>query len=255
MILTCPQCQSQYNLDPGQLGAGGRTVRCVSCNHTWFQPGEEQPLPPEAPPEAPQPADPVFEAILSEVSGGAAPPPAPANEEPAASLYADPAPAVPRPPQPAAPVITHDPFGVGAKAFGGLTFLLWLSLTLLLLFLGQKTVVRHWPSTALLYKSMGFDVKAPGEGIRLSEIVSEQRTEKGGRVLVVEGKMTNMSEGDIPYPALRVALKNAQGEVLKEWKLEAGLTVLSSGEAIPLALHLPDMPGGGAAIEVGVRDK
>ena len=26
-------------------------------------------------------------------------------------------------PQPAAPVITHNPFGVGAKAFGGLTFL------------------------------------------------------------------------------------------------------------------------------------
>ncbi|MCE9508500.1 MAG: zinc-ribbon domain-containing protein [Alphaproteobacteria bacterium] len=236
MILTCPQCQSQYNLDPGKLG-DGRTVRCVSCSHTWFQPSAER----EA---ASKQDDAVFEAILSEVGDSTAPRTKEADGTTQVLRHIS-----------SAPVITYNPLGVGARAFGWLTFFLWTSLTLLFLFFAQNPVVRHWPSMALLYQTMGFNIEAPGEGIRISEIVAEQRLEKEGRVLLVDGKMTNMSEHDIPYPPLHVVLKNMQGVPVKEWELDAGTTVLASGETVPVMLQLPDMPQDGAAIEVGVPDR
>ncbi|MCK4945168.1 MAG: zinc-ribbon domain-containing protein, partial [Alphaproteobacteria bacterium] len=31
MILTCSECNAQYKLNPDNLGATGRTVRCVDC--------------------------------------------------------------------------------------------------------------------------------------------------------------------------------------------------------------------------------
>jgi predicted Zn finger-like uncharacterized protein len=248
MILTCPQCQSQYNLEPGKLGQG-RTVRCVGCSHAWFQPGEE---PIQASVEAPRQDDAVFEAILSEVGDSTAQRAKEADDD-MGGIHAGTTQLLRH--TSSTPVITHNPFGVGAAAFGWLTFFLWTSLTLTFVFLAQKPLVRHWPSMTLLYQTMGFHIEAPGEGIRIGEIVAEQRLEKEGRVLAVDGKMTNMSEHDIAYPPLHVVLKNTQGEPVKEWELDAGATVLASGETVPVMLQLPDMPQDGTAIEVRVRDR
>src|SRR3712207_356186 len=36
MLIVCPSCASEYMIDPGRLGAEGRTVRCAACKSTWF---------------------------------------------------------------------------------------------------------------------------------------------------------------------------------------------------------------------------
>jgi predicted Zn finger-like uncharacterized protein len=56
MILTCPECGTQYVVKDGAIPPGGRQVRCASCKHSWHQdpePGSE---------EAAEPAPPVSEA-------------------------------------------------------------------------------------------------------------------------------------------------------------------------------------------------
>ncbi|MEO5773668.1 MAG: zinc-ribbon domain-containing protein [Sphingomicrobium sp.] len=45
MILTCPECGTQYVVKDGAIPAGGRQVRCASCKHSWHQdPAEPQEL-------------------------------------------------------------------------------------------------------------------------------------------------------------------------------------------------------------------
>src|SRR6476620_3848746 len=37
MILTCPNCGTQYVVKDGAIPPGGRQVRCASCKHSWHQ--------------------------------------------------------------------------------------------------------------------------------------------------------------------------------------------------------------------------
>ncbi len=36
MILTCPECETQYFADDATIGDSGRTVKCATCGHSWF---------------------------------------------------------------------------------------------------------------------------------------------------------------------------------------------------------------------------
>ncbi|MEC7289072.1 MAG: MJ0042-type zinc finger domain-containing protein, partial [Pseudomonadota bacterium] len=36
MILTCPECETQYFADDSTIGDSGRTVKCATCGHSWF---------------------------------------------------------------------------------------------------------------------------------------------------------------------------------------------------------------------------
>lgn len=37
MILSCPNCYSQFNVDDDAIGVEGRKVKCSSCKEVWFQ--------------------------------------------------------------------------------------------------------------------------------------------------------------------------------------------------------------------------
>lgn len=41
MILTCPNCETQYVVKDGAIPPQGRQVRCASCKHSWHQDPEE----------------------------------------------------------------------------------------------------------------------------------------------------------------------------------------------------------------------
>src|SRR4051812_49271723 len=66
MILTCPNCSTQYVVKDGAIPPEGRQVRCAACKHSWHQdPETEGPLELGQEPEVDQ--APVAEAASDEV--------------------------------------------------------------------------------------------------------------------------------------------------------------------------------------------
>src|SRR3954469_19224841 len=51
MILTCPNCGTQYVVKDGAIPPEGRQVRCASCKHSWHQNPDEADAPDAAPVE------------------------------------------------------------------------------------------------------------------------------------------------------------------------------------------------------------
>jgi predicted Zn finger-like uncharacterized protein len=49
MILTCPNCGTQYVVKDGAIPPDGRQVRCAACKHSWHQDPELATLPKEEP--------------------------------------------------------------------------------------------------------------------------------------------------------------------------------------------------------------
>ena len=36
MILTCPECSTNYMTKEGSIGPNGRSVRCTRCENVWY---------------------------------------------------------------------------------------------------------------------------------------------------------------------------------------------------------------------------
>jgi len=273
MILTCPQCQSQYNLDDQKLGAG-RTVRCVSCKHAWYQTPEgiaasppPSPAPPPPPPEtgvavAPAESPPsiqeAFDTILKQDEATFENMLSAAAQDAGVNAEASPPSPPPPPPKKRAPppsVITHNPFGVSANAFGGLVFLLLVSLTFAALFTMQKPFLHRWPQMALMYNAIGLGAPVPGEGLRIEELTAARgKNDEGADILDVKAKMTNMTRRPLPFPPLYVSVKDADGKTIKDWKLKSRDKKIAGEETVPMILKLPQPPPGGDTVEVRVHD-
>jgi predicted Zn finger-like uncharacterized protein len=74
MILTCPNCGTQYVVKDGAIPPQGRQVRCASCKHSWHQdaePASELQMGPEMQPAETAAEDETFtEATLIDPSTG-----------------------------------------------------------------------------------------------------------------------------------------------------------------------------------------
>ena len=73
MILTCPNCGTQYVVKDGAIPPQGRQVRCASCKHSWHQdpdPADEAAPVEESEPEARPEDESIAEATLIEPRSG-----------------------------------------------------------------------------------------------------------------------------------------------------------------------------------------
>lgn len=264
MLIVCPACASRYEIAEAKIGAGGRKVRCASCQNTWQI-------------EAPQPSE-APDAELQEAGLPEAEPPdfpaAPSADETAAELaeelrraaeidgnvpaLAEGTAAVPAPRRKRAGLKDIGKGfgkgignGLGLKASPRLpgAALLLLGLAVLgFAFWQRDLVVRRLPQFAALYEKLGLPVNI--RGLAFSAVESELVQDQQGRFLVVEGDVTNVTKSLTKMPPIVVTVKDADGKILYSWTAEPPRPTLEPSELVHFRARLASPPENGRSVQV-----
>lgn len=227
MLLTCPSCDTRYQVDEAVIDrAAGRQVRCANCGYLWhFAPVLEEHVPE---PGAAAPVRPVGRAGNVAAAPGAA---APTTSPAMAAAGAAPA-------EFAADLSTTLELGTAAApaieamhpATRGLLqvgAVLAAATVILLPILGRNTVVETWPEAAKVYQVVGLKTVAPGTGLDVK--VTPLRNEG---TFVVTGEITNSTHQPVTLPPLRVALLDTTKAEVDFQILEPPVGTLAPGAAV-----------------------
>jgi predicted Zn finger-like uncharacterized protein len=230
MILECSQCRTRYLVPDSAIGADGRTVRCASCKHSWFQAPEILDLSTRAAPAPPAPKPiPHYPA--------AAPEPAPQ-----ARIFRDdasPAPAAAAAPEydPFAPQPPFKPRRNPAKRWTAAAFVAGFSMLL-----GLGAILYSGAPGIASQLGLGF-----GEAetvLRFADKNVERRSPSGGgELFAVSGKVVNPTGTKQHVPDIRIELQDAQGQVLDTWRITPEVRQLDPNGSIEFNSAKLNPPG------------
>lgn len=225
MILTCPNCNGQFNIDDNLIGEKGRKVKCSSCAKVWFQ--EPEHLMPEEDTSIDniednqdiddnnnaQDDDFMFEVDL--VSDDF-----PAEEQPdeeekennkdddRISLEA-----IKR------AVEIHDskfnnkgkskPLGYGLAAC-------LFVLTFVYILLNSGSFMNKYPSMQALYGWFGIHLETPGKGLVFDGLIAEDN----GEIITISGRIINLESDTAIVPMIEASLIDNSGQSFSQWYIQ-----------------------------------
>ena len=245
MILTCPACQTRFNVPAKALGEAGRKVRCSSCGDIWHQMpvAEDAPTPP--PPE-PDVDEFGIEDEASAPNGGEdwdEHGDDGDGDEEAAEGDDDAADA-------ALPKAVKAPGGRG----GGLAA--WLILIFILAGVGtggylfQEKIVAFWPPASQLYAMAGLCAEEEKFGLAIQNVKWEHKQEKSKPVLLVRGEVANISDQPQSVPRLRVVILDEHDRRLFRWTVTTAKNSLNPGQATNFSTRLANPPADARSLAV-----
>jgi predicted Zn finger-like uncharacterized protein len=223
MIVTCPACSTRYHAVDDTVGNRARRVRCVKCAHEWV-------------------IDPVTgvtsteHAGAGESSNGAGASSA-QTARPAAAMASGAADSgtggavyLTRPARP-----RHLDMLISALAalvvLAAIVFGLWHA---------RVSIVRAFPSLGGLYRLVGVEVNAVGMEIRNTKWQIEDHG--GVPVLVVSGKVANISKETLAVPRLRLVLRDGDKHELYHWTVILERKELKPGDFTRFSTTLKNPP-------------
>ena len=274
MILTCPNCATQYEVDGAQFaakakmveGVRARLVRCQSCGTKWYQQVDDEEdaldLATEvAPPAPPPPSDsllmvePEPEIALADVEPEPEPAPAPAPEpaprveiEPPVVVAPKPAPEKPSrpapPPPPPRPIRDEEPRRRGW---------IWgtVAWTFLFLVAGGASFAGHFyradivdalPPAKRIYALLNIEVPSKARGLEFEGVSYAIMEEDKLPVLQVTGAVVNLADKEMAIPKIRIALRDAQQREIYTWTVGADSVKLAPGASAPFKTRLSSPP-------------
>jgi predicted Zn finger-like uncharacterized protein len=139
--------------------------------------------------------------------------------------------------------------GAGASTRVTLGWVLFLAVVAALaggFYFGQQQIVARVPAMARLYDLVGLGAEASADlGLELREVTSAPRLVDGTRVVVIEGLIANVADGDRDVPALRARLLGSDGKSLDQWTFEAEIKRLPPGGTTRFATTAQNPPRDG----------
>lgn len=248
MIITCPYCQTRYQVTYEAIGATGRKVQCATCSRDWMQ------QPPAAADElhkdhleAELNEDRLDEAFVQEQrAAGLA---LERKLEAVARTHVDgPAkvdPAVQRKRQRAFKRRQSIQFARlplarlrrSARVVGAVVLVAMVLSGLL----GRTRLVELFPAMADVYSAVGLGVNVVGLTF---ENVHTLRTPVDGKdVLMVNATIRGLSSQPAPVPPVVVTLLDGAGKSIYQWSVKPEGNDLMAGESTPLKTQLTLPPG------------
>lgn len=232
MILTCPACQTRYQVDATKFPPQGRSVRCARCSNVWHAEAEEMAFEPE-----PERFEPRFEA------------------PPVREAYAQPE---TRDPEPQDEAVSWDePEAKPALKLWQHSWFLgagWAALAVLVIAIGaiasvyRHQVVEAWPQSESVYAKLG--MKVATSGLKIGNTKNFWETRKGQRVLTVSGALTNVAPRELPVPQIRIGLVDNEKREVYHWTVAPSVITLKPGQSTRFVTQLSNPPEGVADLQI-----
>ena len=231
MIITCPTCETRFNVDPGHLLPNGRTVKCAKCGHLWTErpPGDmprrvdEPALTIEDLPETDADVDNVPDFFERPSRRRAARAPAAADEGRRSAL---------------------------GQAIGWGVLVVVVVGVLGVSVLARERVVQWWPPSKALFELAGLSVEKVGEGLQIRNVATSQKIEDDKPTLIVAGEVVNVTNQPIDIPVMRGSLLDVRQRVVYQWKIPLPQERLAAGQVMPFTTSVREPPPNGRAAAV-----
>ena len=281
MILTCPNCGTQYAVKDGAIPPQGRQVRCAACKHSWHQDPEEgaapaetmtdEPeadvvaaIPAETVPEVEAPEESVAdesdddesiaEATLIEPRSGPEAEERAYEEAVVEEAEADPEP-VAEQPVVEAPVDDRDEFSPFAyrddsAAERGRSKLLPILIVVLVII---AAAAAFWFLAPPEWKAR---IGLAGAGMSPLALVTthmdRQRLESGNELLTVSGRVINPTTKEQSVPPLQAQLRAKGGKLVYSWTIAPPARTLPPGASASFNSAEVNVPPGGDELTITV---
>lgn len=240
MILECSQCRTRYLVPDSAIGEG-RTVRCASCKHSWFQAPEILDLATRATASDEPPAP----ALQREWT----PPAAPAEpvSPVAPRVFEDPLAAAPSVPEydPFAPQPPFKPRRNPARRWTVAAIVAGVSMLLgsaAILYSGAPGIA------AQLGLGIGGEINTP---LLFTDKAVERRTmSNGSELFMVSGKVVNPTGSKQSVPDIRVELTDAHDRLVYSWRITPQVRSLGAKGAIEFNGAKVDVPSNAEVVQL-----
>lgn len=252
MIITCPHCQTKYQVTYEAIGSAGRKVQCAHCQQAW----QQTPLAPKADQPSPQHKA-AFEAIAEDAMDDALQAEERAVSAQVARRVAEEEqkrgkagagrvdPAVIRMRQRAfrrrQKSVSADMPLARTKRATRIGALLALGGVLGLFYFGRVQVVERFPDMAGVYEAIGLGVNVVG--LDFSNVSTLRTLREGKEVLIVSAQIVGLMPEPVPVPPVVVTLLDGRGAAVYEWSVTPSVRDLMAGERATFDTQLTLPPG------------
>ena len=234
MIITCPHCQTKYQVTYEVIGAVGRKVQCAHCQRAWQQ------GPVAVPPPKPEPVkidlatedglDKAIEAEERKTRKAGQPDPEPNETAPVPASAPDAA--VIRKRQRAftrrqSAMNKQMPLAKFRRALRVLGAVALLA-SAVSAFWGRVWIVEQYPAMAGVYSAIGMPVNVVG--LEFASVETLRALRQGREVLSVKVDIVGAAAGPVSVPPVVVTLLDARGSGIYEWSVTASTPTLKPGE-------------------------
>ena len=244
MIITCPHCQTKYQVTYEAIGSAGRKVQCAHCQKAW----QQAPIAPEEQAAFDAMAeDGMDEAMAAEERAVAAELARKVAEEEArqAEEEARKAEMVIRRQQRAfsrrqnamAARLPLARLRRAARIVGAVG----LAAVFAIGYFGRVQVVERYPAMAGVYEAIGLGVNVVG--LDFSNVSTLRTLRDGKEVLAVSAQIVGLMPDPVVVPPVVVTLINAAGEGIYEWSVTPSVRDLMAGERATFDTQLVLPPG------------